>query len=184
MVCGGWHQAIIRSFDIPIRCQDLNFCGRGASRVRSCTCPVSSFAGPSNLRDSSGKSNKRTISRNPVKRRSEVARPPPASQQHPIVEDLCFSAALDRQQSCKKSRRIQRKRRAALFSRVNCHNCHFVSVFGHCSVPFFAVIGRHQPCETVVPLLIAYLYLCSHLIQSNKKIKIVNEIKSAYVEKK
>ena len=69
--------------------------------------------GPSNLRDSSGKSKRRTISRSPVKRRFEVASPPPASQQHRIVEDLSFSAALDRQQSCKKSRRSERKRRAA-----------------------------------------------------------------------
>ena len=69
--------------------------------------------GPSNLRDSSGKSKRRTISRSPVKRRFEIASPPPASQQHRIVEDSSFSAALDRQQSCKKSRRSQRKRRAA-----------------------------------------------------------------------
>ena len=68
---------------------------------------------PSNLRVSSGKSKKRTISRSPVKRRFEIASPPPASQQHRIVEDLRFSAALDRQQICKKSRRSERKRRAA-----------------------------------------------------------------------
>ena len=68
---------------------------------------------PSNLRDSSGKSKKRTISRSPVKRRFEVASPPPAPQEHRIVEDLSFSAALDRQQFCKKSRRSERKRRAA-----------------------------------------------------------------------
>ena len=69
--------------------------------------------GPSNLRDSSGKSKSRTISRSPVKRRFEVASTPPTSQQHRIVENLSFSAALDRQQSCKKSRRSDRKRRAA-----------------------------------------------------------------------
>ena len=69
--------------------------------------------GPSNLRVSSGKSKKRTISRRPVKRRFEIASPPPASQQHRIVEDLSFSAALDRQQSCKKSGRSESKRRAA-----------------------------------------------------------------------
>ena len=69
--------------------------------------------GPSNLRDSSGISKRRTISRSPVKRRFEVASPPPASQQHRIVEDFNFSATLDRQQSCKKSRRSERKRRAA-----------------------------------------------------------------------
>ena len=56
---------------------------------------------------------KRTISRSPVKRLFEVDSPPPASQQHRIVEDLSFSAALDRQQSCKKSQRSERKRRAA-----------------------------------------------------------------------
>ena len=69
--------------------------------------------GPSNLRDSSGKSKRWTISRSPVKRRFEVASPPPASQQHRIVEDLKFRAALDRQHSWKKSRRSERKRRAA-----------------------------------------------------------------------
>ena len=68
--------------------------------------------GPSSLRDSSRKSKRRTISRSPMKRRFEVASPPPASQQHRI-EDLSFSATLDRQQSCKKSRRNERKRRAA-----------------------------------------------------------------------
>ena len=75
--------------------------------------PSASVPGPSNLRVSSGKSRKRSISRSPVKRRFEVASPPPASQQHRIVEDLSFSAALDHQQSCEKSRRSERKRRAA-----------------------------------------------------------------------
>ena len=69
--------------------------------------------GPSNLRASSGKSKKRSFCRSPVKRRFEVASPPPASQKHRIVEDLGFSAALDRQQSCKKSGCSDRKRRAA-----------------------------------------------------------------------
>ena len=69
--------------------------------------------GPSYLRVSSGKSKKRTISRSPVKRRFDNASPLPAPQQHRFVEDLSFSAALDRQQSCKKSRRSERKRRAA-----------------------------------------------------------------------
>ena len=84
-------------------------------RVEYVPVHVPSFIspGPSNLRVSSGKSKKRTISRSPVKRRFEIASPPPASQQHRIVEDLSFSAALDRQQSCKKSRRSERKRRAA-----------------------------------------------------------------------
>ena len=84
-------------------------------RVEYVPVRVPSFIspGPSNLRVSSGMSKKRTISRSPVKRRFEIASPPPASQQHRIVEDLSFSAALDRQQSCKKSRRIERKRRVA-----------------------------------------------------------------------
>ena len=77
-------------------------------RVPSFISPV-----PSYLRASSGKSKKRTISRSPVKRRFEIASPPPASQQHRIVEDLSFSAALDHQQSCMKSRRSERNRRAA-----------------------------------------------------------------------
>ena len=77
--------------------------------------PSASVPGPSNLRVSSGKIRKRGISRSPVKRRFKIASPPPASQQHRLVEDMSFSAALDRQQSCKKSRRSERKRRAALF---------------------------------------------------------------------
>ena len=75
--------------------------------------PSASVPGPSNLRVSSGKSRKRSISRSPVKRSFEIASPPPASQQHRLVEDMSFSAALDRQQPCKKSRRSERKRRAA-----------------------------------------------------------------------
>ena len=84
-------------------------------RVEYVRVRVPSFIspGPSNLRVSSGKSKKLTISRGPVKRRFEIASPPPASQQHRIVEDLSFSAAFDRQQSCKKSWRSERKRRAA-----------------------------------------------------------------------
>ena len=72
--------------------------------------------GPSNLRDSFEKSKRRTISRSPVKRRFEVASPAPASQQQRIVEELSFSAALEHQQSCKKSRRSERNRRAARVS--------------------------------------------------------------------
>ena len=75
--------------------------------------PSTSVLGPSNLRVSSGNFRKRGISRSPVKRRFEIASPPPASQQHRLVEDMSFSAALDRKQSCKKSRRSERKRRAA-----------------------------------------------------------------------
>ena len=84
-------------------------------RVEYVPVRVPSFIslGPSNLRFSSGKSKKRTISRSPVKRRFEVASPRPASHQHRIVEDLSLSATLDRQQSCKKSRRSEGKRRAA-----------------------------------------------------------------------
>ena len=44
VVCGGWHQAIIGRFHIPIRCQDFKCRGRGASRVRSCTCPFFYFS--------------------------------------------------------------------------------------------------------------------------------------------
>ena len=84
-------------------------------RVEYVLVRVPSFIspGPSNLRVPSGKSKKRTISRSPVKRRFEIASPPAASQQHRIVKDLSFSAALDHQQSCKKSRRSERERRAA-----------------------------------------------------------------------
>ena len=75
--------------------------------------PSVSVPGPSNLRVFSGKSKKRKISRSPVKRRFEFASPPLSSQQHCVVEDLSFSVPLDRQQSCKKSRRSGRNRRAA-----------------------------------------------------------------------
>ena len=61
--------------------------------------PFRSVSGPSNLRVSSGTSTTRKVSRSPVKRRFEVASPPVSSQQHGVVEDLGFSAALDRQQS-------------------------------------------------------------------------------------
>ena len=43
VVCGGWYQAIVGRFDIPIRCQDFKCRGRGASRVRSSTCPLFLF---------------------------------------------------------------------------------------------------------------------------------------------
>ena len=61
--------------------------------------------GPSNLRFSSWKSEKREINRSPVKRRFEIASPPLSNRQHRVVEALGFNAALDRQQSCRKSRR-------------------------------------------------------------------------------
>ena len=92
--------------------------------------------GPSNLRASSGKSKRRTVSRSPLKRRFEFASPPPASQQHRILEDLGFSAALDRQQSCKKSRRSERKRRVAPVFQGGL-DVYFVSNFGRCSVPSY-----------------------------------------------
>ena len=75
--------------------------------------PLTSVLSPSNLLVSSGNFRKRSISRSPVKRRFEISSPPPASQQHRLVEDMGFSVALDRQQSCKKSRWSERKRRAA-----------------------------------------------------------------------
>ena len=72
-----------------------------------------SLPDPSTLRVSSGNSKKMKISRSPVKRRFEIASPPLSSQQHRVVEDLGFSAALDRQQSCINSRRSGRQRKAA-----------------------------------------------------------------------
>ena len=75
--------------------------------------PSASVPGPINLRVSSGKFRKRRINRSPVKRRFGISSRPPTSQQHRLVEDMSFSAALDRQQSYKKSRRSERKRRAA-----------------------------------------------------------------------
>ena len=106
--------------------------------------PSFSVPGPSNLRVSSEKSEKRKVSRSPVKRRFEIASPPVSSQQHLVVEDLGFSAALDRQQSCRNSRRSGRN--------------------------FFAVVYRHLQYETV-SLLLSRLcwHLCSWLVQTNKK---------------
>ena len=90
-----------------------NFVEEGQLEYVPVRAPSVSVPGPSNLRVSSGKSRKRIINRSPVKRRFEIASPPPASQQHRLVEDMSFSATLDRQQACKKSRRTERKRRAA-----------------------------------------------------------------------
>ena len=75
--------------------------------------PSLSTPGPSNLRVSSGKSKKWKISRSPVKRRFEIASPPSSSQCHGVVENLGFSAAWDRQQSCRKSTRSGRHWKAA-----------------------------------------------------------------------
>ena len=77
------------------------------------SAPSISTPSPSNLYVSSGKSKERKISRSPVKRRFKIATPPASSQQHRMVEDLGFTAASDRQQSCKKSRHSGQKRRAA-----------------------------------------------------------------------
>ena len=96
--------------------------------------------GPSNLRVSSGKSKKKTISWSPVKSCFEIASPPPTSQQPLIVEYLGFSAALNRPQSCKKSRRSGRNEKPLLFFRVDCHNCYFVSNSGHCSASFYSLL--------------------------------------------
>ena len=90
-----------------------NIVEKGREEYVPIRVPFPISPGPNNLRDFSGKSKKRTISRSPVKRRFEVASHPPASQQHRIVKDLSFSPALDRQEPCKKSRRSGRKRRAA-----------------------------------------------------------------------
>ena len=67
--------------------------------------PSVGVPGPSKLRVPSEKFKKRKISRSPVKRRFEIASPPLSSQQNLVTEDLGLSAALNRQQSCKKSRR-------------------------------------------------------------------------------
>ena len=88
--------------------------------------PSVSVPSASSFRVPSGKSKKRKINRSPVKRRFEIASPPLSSQQHCVVEDLGFSAALDQQQTCKKSRRSG----PLLFFRVDCHSCcYFVSNF-------------------------------------------------------
>ena len=93
--------------------RSYNILEEGRVEYVSVRAPSVSVPGPSNLRVSSGKSKKRKISRNPVKRRFEIASPPLSSQQHRVVEDSGFSAALDRQQSCKKSWRSGRNRKTA-----------------------------------------------------------------------
>ena len=113
MVCGGGHQAIIEDLTSRSGVRISNIVEEGQNEYVAVRVPFPNSPGPSNLRDSSGKSKRRTICRSPVKRRFEVASPPPASQQHRIVEDSSFSAALDRQQACEKSRRCERKRRVA-----------------------------------------------------------------------
>ena len=90
-----------------------NFVEEGQVEYVPVQVPSLSTPGPSSLRASPGKSRKKSISRSPVKKRFEIASPPPSSQQRHIVEDLGFSAALDQQQSSKRSRRSGRHRRAA-----------------------------------------------------------------------
>ena len=90
-----------------------NIVEKGRVEYVPVSAPSLSTPGPSSLRVPSGKSQKRKISGSPVKRRFEIASPPPSSQQHRVFEDLGFSAASDRQQSCKKSRCSGRNRRAA-----------------------------------------------------------------------
>ena len=90
-----------------------NIVQEGRVEYNPVRAPSVSVPGPSHLRVSSGKSKKRKISRSPVKRGFEIERPPLSSQESCAVEDSSFSAALDRQQSCKKSRRSGRNRRAA-----------------------------------------------------------------------
>ena len=92
--------------------------------------PSVSVPGPSNLRVSSGKSKKRKISRSPVKKRFEIASPPLSSQQHYVVEDVGFRAALNRQQYCKNHSAGGENEGPLLFSSVDCHSCcYFVSNF-------------------------------------------------------
>ena len=108
-------------------------------RVEYVAVRVPSFIspGPSNLRVSSGKSKRRTMNWSPVKRRSEIASPPPASQQHRFVEDLIFKAALDHQQSCMKSRRSERKQN---FQNCATDICFLIEPFQR---------GKDQPTETL-----------------------------------
>ena len=83
-------------------------------RVENVPVSVPSFSnpGPSNLRVCSGKSKKRKNSRTTLKNPSKL-QIPSSSQRHGVVEGFGFSAALDRQQSCRKARRSGRNRRAA-----------------------------------------------------------------------
>ena len=130
-----------------------NFVEEGRVEYVPVRAPSASVPGPSNLRASSGKSRKRSISRSPVKRRFEISSPPPASQQPRLVEDLSFSSALDRQLSCKKSRRSERKRRAApVFQGGLAYLMLRLSHMNIALYPAIAVIFCHRRCETVLPL--------------------------------
>ena len=91
-----------------------NFVEGGLLEYVSLSVTSLSTPGSSNLHVCSGKAKNRKINRSPVKRRFEVASPPSSSQHHCVVEELGFSAALHRQQSCRKSWRSGRNRRAAL----------------------------------------------------------------------
>ena len=91
-----------------------NIVQRGRVEGVPASAPSLSTPCRSNLRVSSGTSRKRKFSRSPVKRRFEIASSFSSFQRLGVVEDLGFSAALDHQQSCRKSGRSGRKRRAAL----------------------------------------------------------------------
>ena len=69
------------------------------------SAPSISIPGPSNLRCSSGKSKKNKVSRSPVnpRRRLKLASSPETLCTKTVVEDSGFSAALDRQQSRRKT---------------------------------------------------------------------------------
>ena len=88
-----------------------NFVEEGRVEYIPVSVPCVSTPGPSNPRVSSGSSEKKKICRSPVKRRFEITSPPPPSQQHRVVEDLGFSAALDGPQSSENQ--SGRNRRAA-----------------------------------------------------------------------
>ena len=115
-----------------------------------------STPGPSNLRVSSGKSKKRKVSRSPVKRHFEIASPLSSSQRHGVVEHLGFIASLDRQQSCRKSRRSGWNRKAARVFQCG------LLLFGFelCKLLYILhllLLSRHLQYETVFPL--SWLYI-------------------------
>ena len=123
--------------------------------------PSVSVSGPSNLRVSSGKSKKIKVSRSPVKKRFEIESPPLPSQQHRVVEDLGFSAALDRQQSCKKSRLSGRNRRGrSSFPGWIAIAVVFSSPFVNCSLSSFAVVT----CSMKLFCLFSVVYICIYVV--------------------
>ena len=81
--------------------------------------PSNSVPGPSNLRASSGKIRKRSISRSPMKRRFEISSPLPALQQHRLDEDMGFFPLLTASNPARSRGVVRESEEPLLCSRVD-----------------------------------------------------------------